>query len=649
MSIPDYNDLLLWADGLADVMRARGRNDLASQIGEAKAGLEANHFTLAILGKAKRGKSTLINALLGRTDDTLAPIDKLPASSAITKFRHADQEQATIFFRDNRRESVPFARVREFVTEEFNSENQKGVATVEVAGPFPALAQRLELVDTPGAGSIHEHHDALLHAFIPQADAVIFLVTAQMPLDQDEVELLKKIKNADINKIFFVMNKTDLSEERDIEDAISHNQSIMAQHGISVTSFHRISAKQAFQGKGSSSGVPALMDDIAAFLVAGKGKVLRTRFISRVRSLVEGEANAVVASLSASGKSTEELDGEIARLRRQKTELEEGRKSLEREFEREWGNAVNDFTAKLPNAERRVKADVTEAINKTSSFSLNTLVKEMPTKLNQYVDDSLNPLAQVFEASTRRACEKLESAYPVVALNETGDVAISARGNATFAAGTLGGVAAAAGGVGFAFAGSGAAAAIAAFNASAISLVAANTAAASTVASAGTIGLLIDGAMGLIGLGGLNIGGSAVAAGAAGVATTTPALAATPLWVALSGPVGWTLAGVGLAAVPLSWKLAKSKQKDKLEQSVQEQVRDIFKSLRESRIPALRDMGRSILDGFRDRLDAQIKDMENTLVQARDNRPNPMELEQLNRQVDRLRSLFDESARLAER
>jgi GTPase SAR1 family protein len=56
---------------------------------------------LAVLGKAKRGKSTLINALLGRKDDTLAPIDKLPASSAITRFRYGN-EKAAVAFRDGR-------------------------------------------------------------------------------------------------------------------------------------------------------------------------------------------------------------------------------------------------------------------------------------------------------------------------------------------------------------------------------------------------------------------------------------------------------------------------------------------------------------------------------------------------------------------
>ena len=50
-----------------------------------------------------------------------------------------------------------------------------------------------------------------------------------MPLDQDELDLLANVKAADISKVFFAMNKVDELEERDIEDAIRHNQALLGQ------------------------------------------------------------------------------------------------------------------------------------------------------------------------------------------------------------------------------------------------------------------------------------------------------------------------------------------------------------------------------------------------------------------------------------
>ena len=631
MSIQKFNDLFQWADQLAEVMRQRKRNDLVQQIQEAKAALESNVFTLAVLGKAKRGKSTLINVLLGRSDDLLAPIDKLPASSAITRFRHAEQEQATILFRDNRREGVPYSRIREFVTEEFNPENKKEVAVVEVEGPFKELESQIELVDTPGAGSIHEHHNALLHAFIPQADAVIFIVTARMPLDQDELDLLKKVKAADIGKVFFVLNKVDESDEQDIEDAVKHNQQLLAQHGINIASFHRVSAKQAFQGKPEDSGVLELMDEIARFLAVGKGRLLRERFLSRVCGIVESELRSVEIALSSASKTGDELDEEINALRQRKQTLQSERKFNEREFERKWTDAVNDFSGKLSSVQSRVLADVNDKIVKTSSFGVGALTKGLPTFLNRSLEDALLPLARDFEASTRTACLELDAAYPAVGLDDMGKITVRAKGNTTFAAGSVAGVATAAGGVGL----------VTAAGTTAASIAAANAAAMATSTMASTALLTIGGAADVF----LGLGGLGTAAGTLGSSMMAPTLVATPLWVALAGPIGWTMAGVGVLAVPFAWRLSKLKQKDKLENAAQEQVREVFRQFREERIPALRKMGTSILDGFRNRLDRQLDELEHSLISARDHQPSPAELTSIQSQADTLRSLIEESVK----
>jgi len=64
---------------------ARLDSAVAKSVDEAIAKLKEDQFRITVLGKAKRGKSTLINAWLGRNDDVVAPIDKLPATSVITE------------------------------------------------------------------------------------------------------------------------------------------------------------------------------------------------------------------------------------------------------------------------------------------------------------------------------------------------------------------------------------------------------------------------------------------------------------------------------------------------------------------------------------------------------------------------------------
>ncbi|NLE39772.1 MAG: hypothetical protein GX621_17270, partial [Pirellulaceae bacterium] len=349
-------------------------------------GLVADRFVLSVLGKAKRGKSTLLNALLGRTDDLVAPVDKLPASSAVSRFRWAPQEGAAVVYRTGMRQSIGFHQIKEFVTEECNPENSKGVDVVEIEGPFPGLERDLDLIDTPGAASIHEHHDAILHAFIPQSDAVIFLVTGRMPLDQDELDLLSKVKEADISKIFFVINRIDEASEADLLDAERHNKEILARAGVHVDQMHRISAKRAFSGDRAASGVPELMAAIAQLMADHKGHILNTRFVHRVRETVAPIVRQVELDAASRAKSTTELEQDLASLREKKHKIESERELAERQFRLAWRTAFEAFERGLADAKNRVDGEVSKRFDATAALGVSKLAKELPTWLNDRID-----------------------------------------------------------------------------------------------------------------------------------------------------------------------------------------------------------------------------------------------------------------------
>lgn len=600
-------------------------------------GLRADRFVLTVLGKAKRGKSTLLNALLGRGDDILAPIDKLPASSAISRFRWAESERVVVTFRDGHVEEIATDRVREFVTEEQNKENYKGVDVVDIEGPFPGLDRDLELVDTPGAASLHEHHDAILHAFIPQADAVIFLVTARMPLDQDELDLLQKVKAADVRKVFFVVNKVDECDERDVEEAVAHNMKLLAEVGVRVERMHRISARQAFRGDSAGSGVAALMQEIADFLAQNKGQVLSSRFVSRVCAAVAPIAQAIDVQLASSRKSADELDSELAALREKKRTIESEREFAEREFSMAWSRAADAYEQGLKDAKQAVLSTVQSRIHRTSLFELSALARQLPTFLTQAVEDNLGPVASRFEGAARDACDKLQAGYPSLSVGDAGTVAIRMREGHTAITGTVGGVAVGVAGAAFATAGAASAASIAAANAAAVAATT-TVAAPSMIATLGSFLGSLGAPSALTGL------MTAAGTGTATVAAPT-AMATTPLWVALAGPVGWTLAGVGLLAVPFSWRMSKLKLKDKIEQAGEEQINKVFFRLQTERLAAIRNMRQGIVDEVRLRLDRQVVQIEAALEAARDHRPSEAESTRLRNTAATLRRLIEAQLR----
>lgn len=641
----DNRALVRWAAELRDLMTQRGRTDIAAQIQELVASLENNAFTIAVIGKAKRGKSTLINVFLGRGDDDLAPIDKLPASSTITRFKWAREEKVTVFYRDGRQEVIPSASIRDFVTEEGNPENRRGVNLLVAEGPFANLEHGVELVDTPGAGSIHEYHDSLLHGFIPQADAIVFLVTARMPFDKDELALLEQVKKADIGKIFFAINRVDEAEEEDIRNAISHNEKLLREHGVVCNRFYRISARDAFRGNLAGSGVGDLIDTMNTFLAKEKNQLIRTRFLSRVLALIEPESQILKVALTNATRNHADVEAEIENLKRQVSSMKQTRRQQEGEFELGWEKAVNQFANALPKVQRATQAQLAKKMDEYGAFGVSKLAKELPTTIAQTVESELDSSRAALESEIGSLCTKLQSAYPVLDIADTGVITLHAKGtgNAGATVTTVGGTLGVVGGIALANAGASAAAGIAAANAAALAATAA-TATAAAEATAVTTMLswatsTLAATFGIpLGLGGVTATGTAVTG-------TTLAYTATPLWVAISGPVGWTVAGVGALAIPFAWRCSKLKQKKQLENEAEKQVTDIFDILKNERVSHLKSMGKNILDEFRLNLDRQVEQIQATLEKSKEN-AQPGEVERMKSQAQMLNRLLAQTSSL---
>src|SRR5438067_1826588 len=90
LAFTNKRKLLDWAERVRNLLVQHGDVAAGTAIDQALGQFHQNKFRLTLLGMVKRGKSTLLNALLGRRDDVIAPIDKLPATSVITEVSWAE-------------------------------------------------------------------------------------------------------------------------------------------------------------------------------------------------------------------------------------------------------------------------------------------------------------------------------------------------------------------------------------------------------------------------------------------------------------------------------------------------------------------------------------------------------------------------------
>jgi septin family protein len=132
------DELLRLADGL---LAETPRRHLAA----ARSRVAEDRFNLVVLGEFKRGKSTLINALLGRN---VLPTGVVPLTSVVTTIAAGEQDGLRIDFEDGRVQERPLGELAEYVTEAGNPANRLGVELARVELEHDLLRAGLELVPT---------------------------------------------------------------------------------------------------------------------------------------------------------------------------------------------------------------------------------------------------------------------------------------------------------------------------------------------------------------------------------------------------------------------------------------------------------------------------------------------------------------------
>ena len=196
---------------LAQVARELGIADVERQAESLAERLAEGRFNVAVLGQFKRGKSSLINALLGRP---ILPTGIVPVTAVPTVVRYWQQPHARVRLADGEWTDIEAGSVEEYVSEEYNSENRLGVTAVEVGVPSPLLASGMCLVDTPGIGSSLGENTAATQDFLPHVDVALIVVGVDPPLTGDELSLVESVARFAPASLV-VLNKADRFSDAD--------------------------------------------------------------------------------------------------------------------------------------------------------------------------------------------------------------------------------------------------------------------------------------------------------------------------------------------------------------------------------------------------------------------------------------------------
>jgi len=296
-------------------------------------------FQLAVLGQFKRGKSTLLNALLG---EEILPTSFLPLTAIPTYISWGKRRTATVFFQDGQppqcTETDDQIVLKEFlaryVTERENPENRRGVSHVEVTHPAPILARGVVLIDTPGIGSTFRHNTSTTLAFLPQCDAALFVTSPDPPLTEVEAEFLESVQTH-AARLFVVLNKVDHLDPADRGEAVRFLADALAERldGSASPQIFPISARRGLQAQLSGdrtgweeSGMSALERHLTDFLIHDKERTLTIAAAGKAAALVDEAVLQLDLSIRSLSLPISTLEEKIAAFQDTIADVEQERR-----------------------------------------------------------------------------------------------------------------------------------------------------------------------------------------------------------------------------------------------------------------------------------------------------------------------------------
>ena len=210
---------------LAALASELGSEHVASEAAELAARLTEGRFFVACVGQFKRGKSTLIGALIG---ESILPTGFIPVTAVPTVIRYGSTRRARIRATDGAWQEIPLHDLEAIRLRRAQSGEHQSVAGAEVFVPSPLLATGMCLVDTPGLGSVFSGNTATTQAFIPHIDAALVVTGSDPPLAGEELALVESVAKH-VEHLIVVLNKADKASEAERAAATAFTQRLLAE------------------------------------------------------------------------------------------------------------------------------------------------------------------------------------------------------------------------------------------------------------------------------------------------------------------------------------------------------------------------------------------------------------------------------------
>ena len=292
------------------------------------ADLRRRHLTrpsVVLVGETKRGKSSLINALLGVPG--LSPVDAAVATSTYLHFTPGAYSAKA--WLPGAGEPVDVEDLRAWATGSVKARR------IEITHPAPLL-QYLSLLDTPGVGGLDPAHTAVALDAVDRATALLFVADASAPLSQPELSFLIEASDR-VDAVVFVLSKVDAYPgwRRIAED----NQALLRAHAprFADAPWYPVSARLAELARNADTAQSAALADASKIAdlqhalveLAARGHLLQ---LANVLRAARGELLRLDNAATARLRATDTDPAALARVRAERAALAARKRTESRQW-----------------------------------------------------------------------------------------------------------------------------------------------------------------------------------------------------------------------------------------------------------------------------------------------------------------------------
>ena len=195
-----------------DVIGKTGQESFIAQWRRIYGMLGRSTFTVAVVGEFSRGKSTLINKILGAD---IVPIGDMPTTAMLTRIRAG--ETTTLLYIKPDGTKMPFPLASETWEELAKHQFETPGGVVDITIPNPMLKDSaIELIDTPGVNALMGPQAVSVGDAIANCESAVVVVNATMALSLTERSFIEEhIRSKRIPRIAVALARLDQVEASD--------------------------------------------------------------------------------------------------------------------------------------------------------------------------------------------------------------------------------------------------------------------------------------------------------------------------------------------------------------------------------------------------------------------------------------------------